>query len=403
MKKSLFPIILTLALIASLLILNINFNNSEEINEDDNLFREFEPESEPEEKAELSVEERHWNRVFTKAFEPVDCPEPRDPSTLPDGYYKGPMIDTHIHMQSLPDGEPGMPLAFYSGENIGTKLSIDKWICMLDAEGTRKAFTFFPVWDPIIQESVDVVGMALEKYPNRFVPFIMPPANDGSPDGYPTVDAEELEAMLVISPGLFEGYGEIGLYGRNGGAPELPPNSRRLKEIYPVVREHNLVVYFHLGENQKEALEGAAAANPGIIFIFHGDQLVDCAECDKTHSQVAEILENHPNVYYGVDELYGGEWLLQPGKSKEGFIANFEDYGPLLEHDLAKFKDFIESHPDQVIWGTDRGVSTLWDKDPDVALALNNYVRAFIGKLDPDVQEKFAYKNAEKLLQRRKE
>ncbi|MDO8511362.1 MAG: hypothetical protein Q7S55_04300, partial [Nanoarchaeota archaeon] len=31
---------------------------------------------------ELSVEERHWKRVFAKAFETVDCPEPRDPSSL---------------------------------------------------------------------------------------------------------------------------------------------------------------------------------------------------------------------------------------------------------------------------------------------------------------------------------
>lgn len=367
----------------------------------DDFFLELEPEYEPEEKIELSVEEKHWNKVFTKAFEPIDCPEPRDPLTLPNGYYKGPIIDTHIHMHSLPDGEPGMPLEFYTGENIGTKISIDKWKCMLDVEGTNKAFVFFPVWDPIKQESVDIVKMSLEKYPNKFVPFIMPPANDGSPEGFPTVDAKELKAMLEISPGLFKGYGEIGLYERNGGAPALPPNSQRLKEIYPVVRENNLVVYFHLGENQKEALEEVAAANPNITFIFHGDQLVDCGGCSKNHDDVADILEKHPNVYYGVDELYGGEWLFQPGKNKEDFIKNFENYEPLLEHDITKFKGFIESHPDQILFGTDRGVGPSWDKDPEVAIVLNDYIRAFIGKLDPSVQEKFAYKNAEKIMQGR--
>jgi hypothetical protein len=30
-------------------------------------------------------------------------------------------------------------------------------------------------------------------------------------------------------------------------------------------------------------------------------------------------------------------------------------------------------------------------------LVLNDYSRMFIGRLDPSVQEKFAYKNAEKL------
>lgn len=344
---------------------------------------------------DLTIEKKHWNRVFNKAFEPVNCPEPRDPGTLPDGYYKGPMIDAHIHLHSLPDGEPGHEDEFYTGENIGIRKSMEEWVCMLEHEGTYKAFGFFAVWDPIVDESIGLVEMTMEKHPGLFVPFIMPPDGDS-----PTVSAEKLEEMLNVKPGIFKGYGELGLYG-NPNSAALPPDSKRLMGIYPVVREHNLLVYLHLGEDQKEALERAAEENPDITFIFHGDQLIDCGECDKTHSQVAEILEKHPNVYYGVDELYGGEWLLQPGRSKEDFMANFEDYGPLLEADLAKFKEFIEDHPDQVLWGTDRGVSASWDKDPDVALTLNNYARAFIGRLDPSVQEKFAYKNAEKLLQER--
>ena len=70
----------------------------------------------------------------------------------------------------------------------------------------------------------------------------------------------------------------------------------------------------------------------------------------------------------------------------------------MLGKDLATWKDFIERHPDQVLWGTDRGVGSTWSLDPEVALTLNNYTRAFIGRLDPSVQEKFAYKNAERLF-----
>ncbi|MDZ4256910.1 MAG: hypothetical protein U1C71_04835, partial [archaeon] len=111
-----------------------------------------------------------------------------------------------------------------------------------------------------------------------------------------------------------------------------------------------------------------------------------------------EILENHSNVYYEVDELWGDVWLLKPGASKEDFLAHFEDYGPLLEKDVATWKPFIERFPDQVLWGSDRGVSTLWDLDRDVAFQLQDYVRAFIGKLDPSVQEKYAYKNSERIF-----
>lgn len=345
-----------------------------------------------------SFEEKYWEERINATFEPVDCPLPPK-RNLPDSYYKGPMIDAHIHFHSLPDAAPSLDLSELRGDNLGTTSRVDDWICMLNYEGTKKAFVFFPVWDPIIEQSLDVVKKALEKYPDHFVPFIMPPDNDGSPHGSSTVDAKKLRRMLEVYPGLFRGYGEIGLYHRHEGAAALPPNSKRLKEIYPVVREHNLVVYFHLGEGQKDAFEEVLKENPDITFIWHGDQLIQCESCKKNLDDVAEILENHPNVYYGVDELYGDVFLLRPhdGNKKE-FLDHFKDYEPLLEKDLETWKDFIEDHPDQVLWDTDRGIAN-WSTDLDVALTLNNYTRAFIGHLDPAIQEKFAYKNAERLIQ----
>ncbi len=133
------------------------------------------------------------------------------------------------------------------------------------------------------------------------------------------------------------------------------------------------------------------------MYNISKDQ-VGISHDEKILSGIEDILYNNPNVYYGIDELYGGDWMLEPGRSKEDFMANLANYGSLLEKDTSLWKGFIERHPDQVLWGTDRGVSASWDKDPDVALALNNYTRAFIGKLDSAVQEKFAYKNAEKLI-----
>lgn len=332
------------------------------------------------------------------AFEPVDCPKME--YALSGQQYKGILFDTHIHIPAIPEepeNEEGIePL-------MGVNVKIDDYICMLDSENTSKVFAFFPVWDPIADESIEIARRTMEKYPDRFVPFIMPPDNDNSPDGFPTVNSADLKKMLSREKGLFKGYGEIGLYARgdNGGpkgSPELPPDSERLKEIYPVVREHNLTVYFHLGEGQKESFERTLESNPYINFIFHGDQLIDCGTCDKTPGAVADILENHPNAYYGVDELYGNVFIMKPETTKEEFIAHFADYESLLKVDLTNWKKFIETHPDQVLWGTDRGWSAAWSLDPEVALVLNNYSRTFIGKLDPKVQEKFAYKNAEKLF-----
>ena len=50
------------------------------------------------------------------------------------------------------------------------------------------------------------------------------------------------------------------------------------------------------------------------------------------------------------------------------------------------------------MWGTDRG--HLWTYDEDVSVLLEEFGRALIARLDPEVQEKFAYKNAENLLQK---
>ena len=61
-----------------------------------------------------------------------------------------------------------------------------------------------------------------------------------------------------------------------------------------------------------------------------------------------------------------------------------------------EWKKMIENNPDQVMWGMDR--SYTWHFDDEVHGLLVEYSRAFIGGLDPEVQEKYAYKNAEQLL-----
>ena len=317
----------------------------------------------------------------------------------PNTYYNGPLFDSHIHIQSIPDGGPGSENEEIDFLLLGVNTSIPHFVCTLRYDQTYRALAFFPVWEPIVDPQLEIVSRTLEQYPGLFVPFIMPPADDGSPNGFPTVNAAELDRMLSIRPGLFKGYGEIGLYARNEGAPELPPNHPRLKAIYPIVRKHGLVVYFHLGEDQQEEYEEILSENPDISFIFHGDQLITQRQ-DGTQDlrAIDEILSHHPNVTYEVDELWGDVWLLKPGAEKEDFLAHFRNYEPLLEKDLETWKALIEKHPNQVIWGSDRGVSTLWDLDHEVALQLHDYVRAFIGKLSPAVQERYAYKNSERLF-----
>ncbi len=66
---------------------------------------------------------------------------------------------------------------------------------------------------------------------------------------------------------------------------------------------------------------------------------------------------------------------------------------------MGDWKEVIEAHPDRFMWGTDRGGIAIWTYDLAVGLRLVDYARAFIGQLDPGVQELFGYRNAERLIE----
>lgn len=351
----------------------------------------------------LPLEESILRTRIEAALAPGACPDiPKE--VYPSSYYQGPLTDTHLHIPAIPDwsledeeraykvapqGRFGGPQAL-----LGWNIKMNDIACTITHEGTHKNFAFFPVYEEIPAELLEIWNRTMEKYPDQFTPFIMAPGNDNEPDGFPTVDAETLQEMLLVYPNLFRGYGEIGLYAReNGGSAELPPDAKRLQEIYPVVQKNNLVVYFHLGEGHKDSFETVLKQNPNINFIWHGDQL--------SADEIEEILYAHPNAYYGIDAFFGHDYdtfRLYVGDSKEAYInkvnANFDT---IVAYALDDWKEIIKRHPDQVLWGSDRG-DAVWNYDPDVGKLQVKLARAFIGKLDPLFQEKFAYRNAEQLV-----
>lgn len=367
-------------------------------NENEEFYQEF-----IEEYPDIAAE-AIWQSRIDAAFEPVDCQQAED-RRFGELYYGGPLIDGHYHIASIPDSPPSEGQWDSNFDDVfptmGVNVKMTDIVCSLEQGDVDAALAFFPVYKENIRDHhIELARRTMEMYPGKFIPFIMPPDSDNSIGGSPTVNADVLSKMLEVEPGLFLGYGEIGLYARQGGSDDLPPDSQRLQEIYPIIRENKMVIYFHLGEGHQDNLEKVAAANPDINFIFHGDQLVKYEDGGQNLEAIEEILYNHPNVYYEVDELYGDVWLLRPEVSKGAFLAHFDDYEELLEKDLDTWKGFIERHPDQVLWGTDRGAIAVWSVDEDVGMTLTNYARAFIAHLDPDVQEKYAYKNVEKIFGR---
>ena len=356
--------------------------------------------------------EKMWDQRVKEAFAPSDC-APALQTELEDSDYKGPLVDTHFHMSHLWDAplEADRDGGSYErdvlqGEYpihlpvLGKNITMTEIACRLEQEGTDRVFAFFFVQSERpgqLRPSLEVVRRTKQLYPTRFVPFIMTPCCD---ELAPTVDSGSLSEYLEIYPSLFRGYGETVLYDFKPGvneqvvaarkAEDYHPDATLLLDVYRVAGKHNLLVYLHPGEGHQNSLERVLEQHPGTTFIVHGEE---------TEGNIGNLMAKYPNIYYTVNELQGREYLLRPQESKSRFLATLRDYEFLIEKDLATWQELIETHPERFMWGTDRGnTAGLWTYDSDVGRILVDYARAFIGRLDTAVQEKFAYKNAERLV-----
>ena len=110
-------------------------------------------------------------------------------------------------------------------------------------------------------------------------------------------------------------------------------------------------------------------------------------------------MERNPNVYFTANDIFDEAIPMFRFGAKQTFIDTMEsDWDINLAKAVEMYKPLIEKYPNRFMWGTDR-VDIVWNYDTDVGLLLAKFGRAFIGELDPTVQEKFAYQNAEALLQ----
>lgn len=290
-------------------------------------------------------------------------------------YYTGPLIDTHLHIPSPEDSDNGNPVMWQD-------MTMKDIACTLQTEGTQAAWSFFPVHvgSPPYDQFYKAAERAEAKYPDLFVRFINPP---GKQDDVPTVTVNRLRTFLTDTGDLFQGYGEIGLSNYDG------PNADLFQKIYSVVRKRKLLVYYHPGVDQIDSFAEVLADNPDINFIVHGEQI---------EQEIGTLMDQYPNIYFTVNDLYGDQYLLHQNETSAGFLEKTEDYETLLQQDLATWQAVIEAHPDQFLWGTDRGGVAAWTLNKKVGRRLADYGRAFIARLDPAVQENFAYKNAQRLM-----
>lgn len=324
----------------------------------------------------------------TTADVPCDLtPQPRQFSSTP--YYTGPLLDAHLHMPA------GFEIPAAVAQQVDwtapvwdKDISTAEFICLLDREQSKMAIGFHIVPNIVPSMFVNAAKDLEKKYPGRVAHFVTP-AHLTSIDLTPL----QLEEILKANPGLFKGLGEYAWYRADykGKSPEDPS----FLKIYDLANKYKLIVMIHADEGQQAGLERVLQKYPQVTFLFHGS--------DYMSSYAGELVCKHPNAYFTIDgdlwdipndhqsvNLYGNE-------NKEEFIADFKrDFEKVQGAALRQWKTAIEKCPDKFVWGTDRGKD--WHFDQGVGALLEEGARSFIGQLDPAVQEKIAYQNAERLL-----
>lgn len=326
--------------------------------------------------------------VKIESLKEVECDKtPSERKFAYASYYEGPLFDAHLHMPFTFEVPPALyQQADWDGPIMEKEVPMGRIICGFDKTKTSSAFGFYVVPSLLKTQSVQLIREIEEKRPGKIVPFIMHAHVSGL-----NLKPEEAEQILNSNEGLFKGYGEIVFY--KGSYKGISPDDSSLLEIYKIADKNKLIVMLHPDDGQQQAIESILKQYPGVKFLFHGGQMWPWVE---------KIIGVYPNAYYSIDEnlfhLPNDHIANIYGPEKEEFLSEFTDYfDKILKTNLEIWKPRIEKYPDYYLWGTDRAFD--WHFDLDVGALLDEMSRSFIGHLDPDVQERFAYKNAENLVQ----
>jgi hypothetical protein len=120
---------------------------------------------------------------------------------------------------------------------------------------------------------------------------------------------------------------------------------------------------------------------------------------DFVRPHIGELMASNLNVYYTLNDIFDEIIPQFRFGDKQDFLDAMErDWGPLLDQAMVHYEDLINEYPDRFMWGTDRA-DIVWNYHTDIGQLLVKFGRDFIGRLDPAVQDKVGYLNAESLLQ----
>jgi hypothetical protein len=216
----------------------------------------------------------------------------------------------------------------------------------------------------------------------------------------------EADMRQYLQPkGPLWGFGEIGLWQEEYQSVTF--DNPRMQTLLQLANETKGIVMIHMSavdtagqtggrSTELTEVEPSIRKYPDAIFLFHSI---------NTFPVVAQLMSKYPNVYYNMD--FTGSFRLGKGisvgaaggcKNAEDFLAGVNRVGidHIVERNLRNLAPLLQQYPDRIFWGTD--FSEPWSFEESVTDVVVGISRQFIGRLPDDIQEKYAYQNAQRVF-----
>ncbi len=323
--------------------------------------------------------------VIIPIFNDPNCSREFSPQFDAESYYEGPLFDSHFHLPpTVKHSDAGSEFPVLEKD-----ITLNQIVCQLEEEKVIGAFAFyFPnFWlmmnksntmEEVFGKWATEIQMVKKGSPEWMNLFLVPGP----------LSAEEVGSIYNSHSEVFKGLGEIAYFFPAAPRFSSSPDDEISLGIFKLADENNLIVMVHPSQGQKDKLEKVLQQYPNVKFLIHGWENL---------GYIWELMERYPNLYFSVDGavLYPIFGIINGPKGI--FLSQFKkNFNSILDRDVTLWKPIIERFPEKFMWGTDKSIDFHYSEE--ISILYEEFARAFIGKLNPSVQEKFAYKNAENLL-----
>ncbi|AGB37690.1 amidohydrolase family protein [Natronococcus occultus] len=239
-----------------------------------------------------------------------------------------PLFDGHVHL--IPE------------ETLGrVPLGANQLIAWMDENGIDRAVVLaldspesypVPASSPWVLDQVDA-------YPERLLPFC-------------TIDPRTLVYGEDAAENLLERYVERGARGFGELKAGVPIDDPRVERLYELCAEHELPILFHTDEKAMTddvglpGLEDVVASFPEVDFLAHAHGWWAHVAADVEEADLGEYPDGEIDEPGRVPELLGRYDNLY------GDLSGISGWNALTR-DPAFGQAFLETHADQLVFGTD--------------------------------------------------